>query len=61
MEGKNQMYFWLMITDMVATIVLETLSQFNMKEGEVTKEDWMEMSKLHIERRKAAIDRIRAH
>ena len=61
MAEKNQMYFWLMISDIVATILLETLSQSGMSEGEVTKEMWMEMSAVNAGRRKAAIDKIKAH
>lgn len=60
MENK-QMYFYLMLSDIIATIILETLSQINAKPDEVTKEDWLELSKINMERRKAAMDRIKAH
>jgi hypothetical protein len=55
------MYFYLMLSDIIATIILETLSQINAKPDEVTKEDWLELSKINMERRKAAMDRIKAH
>lgn len=58
MENK-QMYMYMMLADMILTAVLEMWVQSGISEEEVTKEMWLEMSALHVQRRKDAMAEIR--
>lgn len=58
---KNQMYFWLMISDMITTVILETIAGSGVNAETVTKEDWLAVSGANVARRKAAADKIRQH
>lgn len=60
MKG-DQMYFWLMISDMAFTLMLKAFAERGIKEGDVTKEMWLEISAANVEERKAAIELIKAH
>jgi len=58
---ENQMFFWMMLSDLIATVILETMADSGVSPNSVTKEQWLEMSPIHANRRKAAADRIRQH
>ena len=59
MGDNRQMYFWMMLSDMIMTITLELLAQSGTK-PDMTKEEWFDISKTNIERRKAAINVIKS-
>ncbi|NIP33136.1 hypothetical protein GWN26_09240 [Candidatus Saccharibacteria bacterium] len=60
MKG-NEMYFWLMISDLALTATLKLFAERGIKEGDVTKEMWLEISAQNVKERKAAIELLKAH
>jgi len=57
----REMYLYLMLFDMMFTAGLELWQNLGMDKEELTKEKWLELSALQAERRKAAMEKIRAH
>lgn len=60
MKGKD-MYWLMMLTDMVLTAAIEAFIDSGVNPDNITKEMWLESSKEHVARRKAAMERIKAH
>jgi len=58
--GAKNVYTWLMIADLIATITLDILSEMEI-DKEMSREDWLQASADLKERRKAAMDKIKAH
>jgi len=50
-----------MLFDLMFTAGLELWTSLGLDKEELTKEKWLELSALQSERRKAAMDKIRAH
>lgn len=59
--ATNNIFLWLMLADMASGVLLELLADAGIKEGDITKEQWRELSSEIATRRKAAMARIKAH
>lgn len=60
-DKAQEMYFYLLILELVKTAALELFAELGVNKDEVTKEMWLEISPQLVANRKAAIDKIRAH
>jgi len=58
---KSNMYWLMMLTDIALTAAIEAFVDSGMNPNDITKEMWLESSTQHIARRKAAMERIKAH
>lgn len=54
-------YFWLMIADLAASVIMDIMADSGVSAEDVTREDWLNVSGDLKTRRKAAADRIRQH
>jgi hypothetical protein len=57
----KEMYMYLMLTDMAITSVLQLFADMGIGEEEMTREQWLEVNKTNVERRKGIMAQIKAH
>jgi hypothetical protein len=57
----EKMYGLLAIADMASTLVLQLMADLGKSPEEMTREDWLEINRANVERRRGIMEKIRSH
>ena len=57
----KEMYGLLALADIATTIILQLCADMGTNPAEMTREQWVEINKVNVERRKGIMAKIRAH